>query len=266
MFSGVKDEVFQFFKNFSQDFPSASILSLTENYRSTANILEASSQVIAKNDSEVSALVAHIYDQGRLIIHETPTEKAESEYVVHQIERIVGGTSMFSQDSGRVAKEIEGQYAFGDIAILYRLNAQRKCLEDALQRSGIPYQVSGNKSHPAEEPVLYDVERVNLSTLHAAKGLEFAVVFMVGCEDSLLPLNLEGLTSDMEEERRLFYVGMTRAKRQLFLTRSRKRLIFGKWHQSPASPFLKDIEERLKEYERVKEYRKPSEKQLSLFK
>ena len=149
---------------------------------------------------------------------------------------------------------------------LEQLNAQRKLLEEALQRSGIPYQVSGSQPYPIEEPINYDVERVNLLTLHAAKGLEFSVVFIIGCEDHLLPLNLEGLTSDIEEERRLFYVGMTRAKRQLFLTRSRKRLIFGKFYENPPSPFLKDIEERLKEYEEMKARRKSTERQMSLFK
>jgi DNA helicase-2/ATP-dependent DNA helicase PcrA len=55
-------------------------------------------------------------------------------------------------------------------------------------------------------------EKINLMTLHAAKGLEFPVVFIIGCEDGILPLDMEYFLSDPLEERRLFYVGMTRAK------------------------------------------------------
>ena len=87
-------------------------------------------------------------------------------------------------------------------------------------------------------------------TLHAAKGLEFPVVFIVGCEENLLPLDLENFSADQEEERRLFYVGMTRAKERLYLLRSGKRCLFGKTFQNAESPFLKDIEEELKEYEK----------------
>ncbi len=255
-----------FFKTFSEDFPNTTVLSLTQNYRSTSNILEASSQVITGHDVTISPLTAEIYEKGKLIIHETPTEKAEAEYVVHQIEKIIGGTSLFSQDSGRVSSQAQAEFTFGDIAILYRLNAQRKCLEEALERSGIPYQVSGREPYPVEEPWVYDVEKVHLSTIHAAKGLEFAVVFILGCEDNLLPLNLEGLISNPQEERRLFYVAMTRAKNQLFLTRVRKRVLFGKFYENVPSPFLKDIEERLKEYEQIKQRRGQFEKQMSFLK
>ena len=72
-------------------------------------------------------------------------------------------------------------------------------------------------------------ERCSLLTLHAAKGLEFRVVFVIGCEDGVLPLKWRGDISETElaEERRLFYVGMTRARERLFLMHARKR----HWHQ-----------------------------------
>jgi superfamily I DNA/RNA helicase len=71
---------------------------------------------------------------------------------------------------------------------------------------------------------VYDerAEAVALMTLHAAKGLEFPVVFIAGCEEGLLPCSLWG-TSSLEEERRLFYVGMTRARENLILTASMTR-------------------------------------------
>ncbi len=71
-----------------------------------------------------------------------------------------------------------------------------------------------------------DQETVKLLTLHAAKGLEFPVVIIAGCEANLLPLSLLK-ESDPEEERRLFYVGLTRAGEGLFLTWAKRRTLFG---------------------------------------
>ena len=94
-------------------------------------------------------------------------------------------------------------------------------------------------------------ERISLLTLHAAKGLEFPVVFIAGCEDGLLPLKWGRLDpTDLEEERRLFYVGVTRARTKLFLTRATRRLTRGKVRDQAPSPYLADIEERLLERRR----------------
>jgi DNA helicase-2/ATP-dependent DNA helicase PcrA len=85
-------------------------------------------------------------------------------------------------------------------------------------------------------------EAVQLSTLHAAKGLEFDVVFLVGMEDGLLPLRREGNgETDEEEERRLAYVGMTRARRRLFLTLARVRRVNGQLLSGRPSPFLLEV-------------------------
>ena len=109
--------------------------------------------------------------------------------------------------------------------------------------------LAGAALRAAEEAVDYNVEKVSLLTLHAAKGLEFSVVFIVGCEEHLLPLDIEGMAGDRQEERRLFYVGMTRAKEFLYLTRAERRQLFGKGMFNGPSPFLADIEEELKAYE-----------------
>ena len=91
-------------------------------------------------------------------------------------------------------------------------------------------------------------DAVQLSTLHAAKGLEFAAVFLVGMEDGLLPLRREGSgDADEEEERRLAYVGMTRAKRRLFLTFARVRRVNGQLLPGRPSPFLLDVPRELVE-------------------
>ncbi len=112
------------------------------------------------------------------------------------------------------------------------------------------------------------VERVTVMTLHASKGLEFSSVFIVGCEQGILPYRLfENQQSDPQEERRLLYVGMTRAKHYLFLTRARRRFLFGRTYQNPESPFLQAIEKELVELKRKQHKTRPKKNdgQLSLF-
>ncbi len=85
-------------------------------------------------------------------------------------------------------------------------------------------------------------DRVTLMTLHSAKGLEFPVVFLVAMEQGILPHQRSMNSKDeMEEERRLCYVGMTRAKERVFLTRSYSRRLFGRSVRNPTSVFLREI-------------------------
>jgi DNA helicase-2/ATP-dependent DNA helicase PcrA len=85
--------------------------------------------------------------------------------------------------------------------------------------------------------------RVNVMTIHAAKGLEFPVVFVAGVEEGIIPhaRSVEEADSDDEEERRLFYVALTRAKRRLFLTACASRRKMGKPADSLPSPFLEEL-------------------------
>jgi DNA helicase II / ATP-dependent DNA helicase PcrA len=112
-----------------------------------------------------------------------------------------------------------------------------------------------------------DQENVKLLTLHAAKGLEFRIVLLSGCEANLLPLTIFG-NSDLEEERRLFYVGLTRATQNIFLSWAKKRRLLGQTLMQSPSPFLADIEENLKSNAPLPETGKPNRpnrRQLSLF-
>ena len=323
-----------FFLRFREDYPEAKVVHLTQNYRSTQAILDAATQVInkARDREERIRLLARFASDVKLTIYPAPTDRAEAEFVVHQIERMVGGTSYFSIDSGRVDDEGPVRRGFGDFAVLYRLRAQVGPLLEAFDRAGIPYQTVGATpwtAHPvvrraleqlreyrltweglsvreivaqvsetllAEEGIddaarrrlhmlveaapadaggaealrafvdemtlrsetdFYDprADRVALMTLHAAKGLEFPVVFIVGVEEGLLPY-LRDDESDEEEERRLFYVGMTRAQERLFLTYAKRRRLFGRLVEHPPSRFLEDIEAALKEVRRREGRRK----------
>ncbi|MEO7364244.1 MAG: UvrD-helicase domain-containing protein [Candidatus Saccharimonadales bacterium] len=88
----------------------------------------------------------------------------------------------------------------------------------------------------------FDGDAVTLMTLHAAKGLEFPVVFMVGLEESIFPHSRALYDqNEMEEERRLCYVGMTRARQELYLTYASSRLLYGGVQHNPPSRFLAEI-------------------------
>jgi DNA helicase-2/ATP-dependent DNA helicase PcrA len=89
-------------------------------------------------------------------------------------------------------------------------------------------------------------EAITLMTAHAAKGLEFPIVFMTGMEEGLFPHSRSLMDKfELEEERRLCYVGMTRAKKRLYFTYARRRLYFGNRLQNPISRFITDIPENL---------------------
>lgn len=313
----------RFFQRFQADYPQARMVQLMRNYRSSRAIVDAAVQAIAPATLVQDRTLEALRDGPRRItLRECPTDRAEAEFVVHTIERLIGGATFFSFDSGRVQTDEGRPLSFSDFAVLYRTNEQAGVLEEALARSGIPYQQRSHRplvEHPmvqflveqmrseptatsieerlstatemwrerhgdgvegavlleALQPIarqagsdldafcselalgvdvdLWDprAERVSLLTLHASKGLEFRVVFLVGCEDGLLPLRRE--TSDdanVDEERRLFFVGMTRAGEQLYLSHARRRRRYGKSISQESSPFLQDIQEALIERKR----------------
>ena len=344
-------------------------------------------------------------------IHEAPTGKAEAEFIVQSLERMLGGHSFFSIDSGRSPDGEGHDLSLSDFAVLYRTEAQAVALAEALQRSGLPFQQRSHRRllehpgvaalldalreapgagpirerleavcsavarsagetpeayparerleaacsgvarsageaseaypalersdaacpgvarQPAERPetvpsgeprerrvarsateapeasVLLEArellrplagacgddlerflsalsldteidtwdpraDRISLLTLHAAKGLEFPVVFIAGCENGLLPLMWgKAEPAALDEERRLFYVGVTRAKTKLFLCRAKKRLWRGRVRELPPSPYLSDVEERLLERRRsrIPDKRKKTDGQMKLF-
>ena len=87
---------------------------------------------------------------------------------------------------------------------------------------------------------------VTLMTVHSSKGLEFNNVFVIGLEEGIFPhSNSFDSTNDIEEERRLFYVAITRARNNLFLVNSKRRLIYGNDMINPVSRFIKEIDEDL---------------------
>ncbi|MBW2165040.1 MAG: UvrD-helicase domain-containing protein [Deltaproteobacteria bacterium] len=111
-------------------------------------------------------------------------------------------------------------------------------------------------------------EKVSLMTMHTAKGLEFPVVFIAGSEDGFIPMKKYGDEEpDIDEERRLFYVAMTRARERLYFTYAKKRRVYGKMIAREVSPFINDIEMSLIKHEEshFKKTKKKTGVQLKLF-
>jgi len=329
------------FHRFSDDFPGATVITLTRNYRSTEFIIKGSAGIMGKQ----KPLQCESPGKGPIFLASCRTNAEEAEMIVEQVERLIGGTSYFSLDSGRVAShEGELSLSLDDIGVLYRLNAQGDALEKALDRAGIPFTRSGEAPLVNRFPIniiwrffqaiqypdnpyyakMYDAlivdsgeakkvavedfkdigplpdlidqavtshdfdcsseesaaalrrlrqlakdfegdvasfldtlclergidhaaligDRMALMSLHAAKGLEWPVVFITGCEDRLMPCSLFGSRDD-EEERRLFYVGMTRAQKRLILSHVKRRSLNGRVLDMKPSPFLDAIPEDL---------------------
>ena len=94
---------------------------------------------------------------------------------------------------------------------------------------------------------------VTLMTMHAAKGLEFKVVFLIGMEEGIMPHSMSlNEASELEEERRLCYVGITRAKERLYITNAKRRMLFGNTNMNPPSRFIAEIDNNLIEKEESK--------------
>ncbi len=123
------------------------------------------------------------------------------------------------------------------------------------------------------DTIEYNTQKISLLTMHAAKGLEFPVVFVAGCEQGLVPFVRESKNknhkeiNDLEEERRLFYVAMTRAMDILCLTHAKTRSIYGVNQKRVRSFFIDDIGKKLTQNIKSKVYIKPVKKpqQMEMF-
>ncbi len=287
---GCGAERFEPFTQFAKDHQNRRTLALSENYRSQGIILDAAQQVIARNPAPLPRQLRARLERGLPIgISGHQSDRQEAEMVVRRIEDLLGGASRFTVDTGWARDEADSRsYGLSDIAILYRLNAQARLFELALERIGLPYVTYGKKTKKDGREVLAEEdledfrdneraapslvhpagESITLMTVHRAKGLEFPVVFLTGCEDGILPYRREGDDSPSpEEERRLFYVGMTRAGSRLLISYARKRFLFGKTLALGPSPFVADIEDELRRLEKSEALprKRPKDKQPELF-
>src|SRR5690606_26806368 len=138
--------------------------------------------------------------------------------------------------------------ARGRIENIQELVSAAVGFEESCQGEGTLPEFLESVALVSETDNLEEGEGVTLMTLHSAKGLEFPVVFMTGMEDGIFPLSRAiDEPEELEEERRLCYVGMTRAREVLYLTRAECRTLYGHTSNSLPSRFLKEIPETLVE-------------------
>jgi len=160
------------------------------------------------------------------------------EKIADFMEEVIGSTGYIKNLEEEMTLEnmarIENMKEFLSIARVYDENAKGGSLGDFLENIMLFSDIDEIKDS-GENCVI-------MMTLHASKGLEFPVVFMTGMEQNIFPsaLNMND-AAQMAEERRLCYVGITRAKQKLFLTRAKQRLLFGKTDHNPPSPFIRSI-------------------------
>jgi ATP-dependent DNA helicase UvrD/PcrA len=332
------------FGRFATDFPGATTVELTRNYRSNPGIVTAAMQAIAPATLVPgrTAVVAREGPAGVVTLDEAADEHAEAAWIAATVDQLLGGSSFHSLDSGRADGHEHGKLGLADMAVLYRTDAQAGPLAQALTRAGLPFQ---KRSHDllARRPGVADVvremrlaeggdvagrvtaavrgiaaargerdatvtdaraagelllplarrcgadlerflgeiavgaetdaldpraEAITLLTLHGAKGLEFDVVFLAGCERGLLPLRLPGsgpLTQqDAAEERRLLFVGMTRARERLLLSYAARRTRHAAEETTGRSSFLAAITPVPPGLTAPRRPRRPADRQLRL--
>jgi uncharacterized protein (TIGR00375 family) len=317
-----------FFLRFRQDYPTAEVVALTRNYRSSEAIVHSALAAIAPTslvpDRALIPMRDKPSDASTVVIRSTSDTEAEARFVVQTIEELLGGSSFHAHDSGKVtgADGVGGGLSFDDIAILYRAGHQAVPLMAALAREGLPFQRRSHdrlRDHPGVRAVLPHMrpepstlsmvrsainavphapddlfallkpladkhpgdpeaflaelalgsevdtwdpraDRISLLTLHAAKGLEFPVVFIVGCADGMLPLRWPGDQSGDDEERRLFFVGITRAQSHLYLSHAERDERKG---QLRPSPFLRQLDGKYaKRTKAEKQQKRPAQLRL----
>jgi len=225
------------FAAFGRDFPGAVGLCLRDNHRNRAPILAlAQALMAAEPDPDRPAQIARAGDGPLPVLAALPSPEAEADWVARQVVELLGGVDSRQVEAG--ADQGHG-YAARDIALLYRLHAQAPPLAEALARAGVPYQVAAREPLAETDPLDFKAQRVSLLSMHAAKGLEFPVVFVTGLEEGLLPyLPPERAPADPDEERRLLYVALTRARERLYLSRATRRSLYGQARNPGPSPLL----------------------------
>ena len=152
-----------------------------------------------------------------------------------------GYTQILNEDKSiEAVSRLENLQELGNVISQFELENEQSGLESFLEEITL---LTPSDSSTGPEP-----EGVTLMTLHISKGLEFNNVFITGLEEGLFPLSQNIEEKNIEEERRLAYVGMTRAKKNLYLSWTTKRTKFGKTQYNQASSFLEEIPDKFVQF------------------
>jgi DNA helicase-2/ATP-dependent DNA helicase PcrA len=218
-----------------------------------ANTVGESVWDVAARPEDVPGLgAAAVKSVGRFMsIMERLRERVESASVGDLLKETLSETGYLEALEAERTIEAQGRIEnleeLVGVAREYEATAEEPALEEFLQQISLF----------SDQDALRDEEgTVTLMTLHNAKGLEFPVVFIIGCEEGVFPHSRSVESGDLEEERRLCYVGVTRAKQQLYLTYARMRSLYGARGWNLPSRFIDEIPADLTDVEQ-QEARRP---------
>lgn len=209
-----------------------------EKIQQISSALGISEYEVVKNADQY---VPKIYESTRTFVNtieELKSLELPLEELIKQVLKKSGYTdSLKNENTVEAESRIENIEEFLTVAIEFEKEAVDKSLNEFL--NSISLSSDTDKLEETDD-------MVTLMTLHSAKGLEYPVVFLVGMEEGIFPgYQSMGEERELEEERRLFYVGITRAKRFLYLTLASKRTIFGSTSYNQPSRFLREIPKEL---------------------
>jgi len=212
-----------FMINFDNIFKNTSTYTLTTNYRSTQSIVNLANHCISYNQNQVKKIMKTNNKEGQLpkfIL--SKTETIQINYIINKI-------------NGYIEKGIN----LGDIAILSRNGYHLKIMEAELLKHDIPMVSCITDKIGENIKKILEPNKVAVTTIHKSKGLEWSKVFLLGFAHQHFPSQLNNNIKNIEEERRLFYVGVTRAKNSLFLMATHSEV--------PVSIFIKENRDYIKQ-------------------
>ncbi len=189
----------------------------------------------------------NIFDSG--VVAATPPQN-DIQSTLDLLDQILQKTdylSLYDEKDEEDRQRLENIKELRSVAIAFPELSQFLENVSLVEQESIPDHPAGRQAESGKENAEIR-NAVTLMTLHAAKGLEFPVVFMIGMEEGLFPHSRSLMDrNELEEERRLCYVGMTRAKEKLFLTYARRRLFFGQRSSNTVSRFILELPEKVLE-------------------
>ena len=166
-------------------------------------------------------------------------KESENMSLTDLIDLVLERTGMKSEleDNNKLENEVrlENLMEFKSITASFEERTGLINLGDFLEEISLISDMSNHKE---------DGDEVTLMTIHSAKGLEFDVVFLIGMEEGIFPHNMSLMEDGLEEERRLCYVGITRAREILYLTNAKRRMLYGKDTMNMPSRFIDEIDKR----------------------
>ncbi len=204
-----------------------------ENNVSMYEVVKHADQYMPKLVNSTKAFVDTIEELKGLVYQET----AVSEIIKQTLNKTGYTDALKLENTIEAQSRIENLEELLTVAMEFEKESADKSLQEFL--NGISLSSDTDNIEESDD-------MVTLMTLHSAKGLEYPAIFLVGLEEGIFPGNLSmGSEDDIQEERRLFYVGITRAKRFLYITFAKKRTIFGSTSYNPPSRFVNEIPKEL---------------------